>query len=216
MGLISNSWNSNGSTGLYQKVTDKVKSEAPLKNRIDRAQKELELQITKLDRLHLKLKQKHDALFSRAVDATKNRENSIARILSTEVGQIRKVKDTVENTKLALQQVQIRLGTVSELGDVVVTLSPCMSLIKGLGTSIGGIMPEANASMQNLSDMLGDVLSGSSMGESGVGHVQHQSNPDSLAILEEAKAIAEGQVRSNLPEPPTNVPQRKTLQSEII
>ena len=42
-----------------------------------------------------------------------------------------------------------------------------MSIIKGLSPSLSGIMPEANASMQDLSQILGDVMSGSAidMGE---------------------------------------------------
>ncbi|GIT56345.1 MAG: hypothetical protein Ct9H300mP17_15040 [Candidatus Nitrosopelagicus sp.] len=67
---------------------------------------------------------------------------------ATELAEIRKNNKTVSNAKLSMEQVQIRLNTVSELGDVVVTLSPCMSLIKGLNTSLGGMMPEVAESMQ--------------------------------------------------------------------
>ena len=75
----------------------------------------------------------------------------------------RKMNNMIGGAKLAMEQIQIRLNTVSELGDVVVTLSPCMSIIKGLSPSLSGIMPEANASMQDLSEILGDVMSGSSV-----------------------------------------------------
>ena len=35
-----------------------------------------------------------------------------------------------------------------------------MSLIKGLSTSLGGMMPEVAESMQDLSSMLGDIATG--------------------------------------------------------
>ena len=73
------------------------------------------------------------------------------------------MKNMVGGAKLSMEQIKLRLDTVSELGDVVVTLSPCMSIIKGLSPSLSGIMPEANASMQDLSEILGDVMAGSSV-----------------------------------------------------
>ena len=54
-----------------------------------------------------------------------------------------------------LEQVKLRLSTVSELGDLVVTLSPCMSIIKGLAPSLNGLMPEVNNSMQDMSQSTG-------------------------------------------------------------
>ncbi len=112
----------------------------------------------------------------------------------------------VNGEKLALEQIQLRLNTVSELGDIVVTLSPCMSVIKGLGASLRGIMPEATSSMQNLSQVLGDVLTGSSMNASDTAVTTYSSSSDTLAILEEAQAVIEGQTRASIPEPPSDIP----------
>ena len=101
-----------------------------------------------------------------------------------------------------MEQVQIRLNTVSELGDVVVTLSPCMSLIKGLSTSLGGMMPEVADSMQDLSSMLGDIVTGSTVNHEGTLGEFTASNNEAEAILNEAQAMVEGQTRQNMPEPP--------------
>ena len=116
----------------------------------------------------------------------------------------------VSGAKLSMEQVQLRLGTVSELGDVVVTLSPAMSLIKGLSSSLSGIMPEANASMQDLSQILGDVLTDSSVNGAGIMDAGISENPDTLAILEEAHSVIEGQTKVVIPEVPDN------LKHEII
>src|SRR5574338_321104 len=119
--------------------------------------------------------------------------------------EIRKMHNMVNGAKLALEQIQLRLNTVSELGDIVVTLSPCMSVIKGLGSSLSGIMPEATSSMQNLSQILGDVLTGSSMNAADTTVSTYSPSSDTLAILEEAQAVIEGQARASIPEPPTSV-----------
>ena len=111
----------------------------------------------------------------------------------------------VSGAKLSMEQIKLRLDTVSELGDVVVTLSPCMSIIKGLSPSLNGIMPEANASMQDLSQILGDVMSGSSMNMTDAMSVGTETNPDTLAILEEAHSVIADQTKTSIPDVPDSL-----------
>ncbi len=207
MGSLTNNWSKNGTEGsLTQKVLGKVKPDAPIKNKIDDAQKKLELQIVKLSTINEKLQQKHDRVFQKIVSAQKGNNHAYAKAYAIELQEIRKMNNMVSNAKLSMEQIQIRLNTVSELGDVIVTLSPCMSVIKGLGVSLGGIMPQANSSMQDLSKMLGDVLSGSTMAQQDETPLGRQDNADTVAILEEAHALIEGQAKENIPEIPSEIP----------
>ena len=206
--MISNSWNKTEGESLSQKVISKVRPDEPLKNKIDFAQKKLQFQILKLEGINDKLVKKHDFIFEKIVNAQRNNKNSYAQAYAGELAQVRKMKNMVSGAKLSMEQVKLRLDTVSELGDIVVTLSPCMSIIKGLAPSLNGIMPEANASMQDLSQILGDVMSGSSMsvGESmGVGT---ETNADTLAILEEAHSVIAGQTKQSIPDIPDNLKEK--------
>ena len=206
--MISNSWNKTDGESISQKVIGKVKPDEPLKNKIDFAQKKLQFQISKLEGINEKLGKKHDTIFEKIVNAQKNNKNSYAQAYAGELAQVRKMKNMVSGAKLSMEQVKLRLDTVSELGDVVVTLSPCMSIIKGLAPSLNGIMPEANASMQDLSSILGDVMSGSSvsMGESM--NVGSETNADTLAILEEAHNVIAGQTKQSIPDIPNDLKQQ--------
>ena len=200
---ISGKWNVlKKGDALSQKFMGSVKPEAPLKNRLDSAQKKLQLQITRLSEIDNKLKIKHDAIFDKIVDSKKSNNETYAKVYANELAEIRKMKNMVSNAKLSMEQVQLRLNTVSELGDVVVTLSPCMSLIKGLSTSLGDMMPSAAASMQDLSNMLGDIVSGSSVTHDGTVGITEATSSDALSILKEAEAVVEGNIRSSMPEPP--------------
>jgi division protein CdvB (Snf7/Vps24/ESCRT-III family) len=200
---LSDKWNilKNGDV-LSQKFMGRVKPDAPLKNRIDTAQKKLQLQISRLGEIDTKLKNKHDAIFEKIVNAKKSNNETYAKVYANELAELRKMKNMVGNAKLSMEQVQLRLNTVSELGDVVVTLSPCMSLIKGLSTSLGDMMPSAAASMQDLSNMLGDIVTGSSITHDDSIGITETQNSDALSILEEAQSIVEGNIRNNMPEPP--------------
>lgn len=188
----------------------RVRPGEPLKNKIEFAQRKLQLQITKLEGINIKLQRKNDLIFEKIVNAQKSNHNGYAKAYAIELGQVRKMKSMVSGAKLAMEQVQLRLSTVSELGDVVVTLSPAMSLIRGLSSSLSGIMPDAQASMQDLSQILGDVLAGSSVNNAGIMDAGISENPEAIAILEEANSIIEGQTKVAIPEVPDS------LKHEII
>ncbi|MCV0430030.1 Snf7 family protein [Nitrosopumilus sp.] len=206
--MISNSWNKTEGESISQRVMGKVKPDEPLKNKIDFAQKKLQFQISKLDGIDEKLKKKHDMIFEKIVNAQRNNKNGYAQAYAGELAQVRKMKNMVSGAKLSMEQVKLRLDTVSELGDVVVTLSPCMAIIKGLSPSLSGIMPEANASMQDLSQILGDVMSGSSMGIGDSMSAAPEANADTLAILEEAHSVIAGQTKSSIPDVPDSLKQQ--------
>ncbi|MCV0392207.1 MAG: Snf7 family protein [Nitrosopumilus sp.] len=203
--MISNSWNKTEGESISQKFMGKVRPDEPLKNKIDFAQKKLQFQISKLDSIDEKLKKKHDIIFEKIVNAQRNNKNGYAQAYASELAQVRKMKNMVSGAKLSMEQIKLRLDTVSELGDVVVTLSPCMSIIKGLSPSLNGIMPEANASMQDLSQILGDVMSGSSMSMGETMSVGTETNADTLAILEEAHSVIAGQTKAVIPDVPDSL-----------
>ena len=205
MGSFSEKWKVLANKeSLSQKFMGTVKPEAPLKHRLDVAQKKLQIQITKLGETEQKLQQKDTIFMDKIVEATKVNNQSYAKMYANELAEIRKTNKTVSNAKLSMEQVQIRLNTVSELGDVVVTLSPCMSLIKGLSTSLGGMMPEVADSMQDLSSMLGDIVTGSTITHDGTMGEFTTSNNEAQSILNEAQAMVEGQTIQNMPELPAN------------
>ena len=213
MGSFSDKWHAlKNNEKLSQAFMGRVKPDAPLKNRLDIAQKKLQLQITKLAEIDTKLQQRNNVIFNKIVSAKKSNNETYAKMNANELAEIRKHQNMISNAKLSMEQIQIRLNTVSELGDVVVTLSPCMSLIKGLSSSLGGMMPTVSESMQDLSTMLGDIVTGSSITHDGTLGQIETNNSDAMSILEEAQLIVEGQTRQTMPEPPSTTTVESILQ----
>ena len=203
MGYITKNWREvkNG-INLSQRFLDKIKPQTALKNRINDAEKQMGYQISRLSQVHDKLKQNHDQIFKKIVEAQLTRNESRARTFAIELQEIRKIKNKISEAKLAMEQIKIRLGTVSELGDIVVTLSPCMSLIKGLAPSISELFPQINTSMQDLPNMLEDLLTDSTLSPEPI--IQsYQGSADTDSILEEAHNVLEGKIKNSMPEPPT-------------
>jgi len=165
MGYITKNWREVKNSILSQKFLDRVKPETTLKNKIDGAGKKMECQILRLEQTHNKLKQNHDYIFKKIVEAKRIGNESKAMTYAIELQEVKKAQKKISEAKLAMEQIKIRLGTMSELGDIVVTLSPCMSLIKGLAPSISTLMPQMHTSMEDLTSMFGDMLTDSSLSQ---------------------------------------------------
>ena len=103
---FTNKWNVQKDS-LSQRVIDKVKPDAPLKPKIDEAQKKLQLQIIKLDSISKKLKEKDDFIFKKVVEAVRSHNKAYSNAYSTELYEIRKMNKMVTGAKLAMEQIQL-------------------------------------------------------------------------------------------------------------
>jgi len=218
MGYISKNWLEVKNSILSQKFLDRVRPEATLKNKIEGAGKKMECQILRLEQTHNKLKQNYDHIFKKIVECKRNGNNeneSRARTYAIELQEIKKAKNKIAEAKLAMEQIKLRLSTVSELGDIVVTLSPCMSLIKGLAPSISTLMPQMHTSMEDLTSMFSDMLTDSSLSQESMTPI-YQGNTDTDAILQEAHDVIEGKTRTAMPEPPTTSLQHFSKEKESM
>ncbi|HEX6029000.1 MAG TPA: hypothetical protein VFY64_08180, partial [Nitrososphaeraceae archaeon] len=126
-----------------------------------------------------------------------------AKILSNELSQIRKMNKMVSSAKLALEQIQLRLNTITELGDVVITLSPAMSVIKGIQGGLSSMMPEADQSFGQISDLLGSIMADSGQIPTAEIGASTGLNEDSMKIIEEASAIVEQNMKDKFPDLPS-------------
>jgi division protein CdvB (Snf7/Vps24/ESCRT-III family) len=197
-------WNNNAqSESIRDKLREVTQSQTPLKPRIEEAQRKLQIQISKLDAISSKMQEKDKVIFNRIVNAMQNHDSHYAKVLSGELSQIRRTNKMVNSAKLAFEQIQLRLNTMTELGDVVVTLSPAMSVIKGIQSGLKTMLPEADQSFGQISELLGGIMSGSSqMGSTEIGSRDLTFSEEAVKIMEEASAIVEEDTRDKFPDLP--------------
>jgi len=181
-----------------------VKPQAPLKPRLEFAVKRLELQITKLDQANERFTTKDKALFAKLVDAYAKHDTAHANIYANELAEIRKMAKLTMNARLALDQVALRIRTVSEFGDIVSTLGPAIGVLRGVSSGMVGVLPEAENELADIGNMLSGLMfdAGQSSGMTlNFGSV----NEDAAKILNEAATVAEQKVNSNFPDLPTGI-----------
>ena len=202
MPTFSKTWAQQETAGMAAKFRDTVKPQGALKPRIQNAVNKFQVQTTKMEAMLTKLDQRDQQLFTRVVTAVQQHDTSASKVLSNELAEIRKVKKMLGGARMSLEQVQLRLSTIHDLGDAMVAIGPAMSTMKGLQSSLGKFMPEADSELntmtQTLNGLMVDSLSGDAFNmESDV------SNEETDKILQEASAVAEQQIGDKFPSVPS-------------
>ena len=189
-----------------------VKPQQPLKPRMDFAVRRLELQVNKLDQTNERFTQKDRALFAKLVDAYAKHDTARANIYATELAEVRKMAKLVMNAGLALDQVILRIRTCTEFGDIVANLGPAISVLRSVGSCMGGVLPEAENELGEIGNMLSGLMFDAGL-NSGTTMNFDSVNEDAAKILNEAATVAEQKVSANFPDLPANlanVPSVKT------
>ena len=190
-----------------QSVTDKIhgalKPQGALKPRIQTAVNQLQVQISKMDSMLSKLQERDAQLFQRVVTAMQQHDTSTSKVLSNELAEIRKVTKMLGNARMSLEQVQLRLTTIHDLGDAMVAIGPAMNTMKGLKSSLGKFMPEADSELNGMTQTLNGLMMDSLAGDS-FNMESSTSNEETDRILQEASAVAEQQIGEKFPSVPSS------------
>jgi division protein CdvB (Snf7/Vps24/ESCRT-III family) len=190
---------------LTKQLQVTIQPQPALKTALDNACRKLDLQINKLDQANERFQQKDKTLFSKLVNAYTQHDQAHANIYATELAEIRKMSKLIMNARLALDQVALRIRTVTELGDVVAALGPCVGVLRSVSTGLGGVLPEAEGELSDIGNMLSGLML--EAGSNGGMCLNFDSvNEDASKILSEAATVAEQRVSANFPDLPPGMP----------
>jgi len=204
-------WNKPSGGGFGERVREAVRPLGPLKPRLEAAVRQIQIQISKLDATSLKLKERDAAIFNKVVTSIQKHDMQHATVYANELAEIRKMNKMVTAAKLALEQIVLRLNTVQELGDIVVTLAPAMGVIRSIKSGLVSVLPEAENEISEISNLLGSILVDA--GQLGASTINFEAaNEDAERILAEASAVAEQKMREKFPDLPTSVKTSDTLE----
>jgi division protein CdvB (Snf7/Vps24/ESCRT-III family) len=192
-------------TSFINTLKETVQPQQPLKPRLDFAIRKLDLQINRLDQANERFTQKDKALFTKIVDAYTKHDTSHANIYANELAEVRKMAKLTMNARLALDQVSLRIKTVTEFGDIVTTLGPAVGVLRSVSAGMCGVLPEAENELGEIGNMLSGIMfdAGSTCGSS---LNFNNVNEDAARILDEAATVAAQKVDANFPDLPQGMP----------
>ena len=212
MPSLNNTWTTQPKSNISEKINDTIKPKGALKPRVQTGIKKLQLQIKKLDTMLTGLQERDVKLFQRIVDATQNHDTQTSKVLGNELAEIRKVIKIMSSARIALEQIELRLITFSDLGDTVVAIMPTMGLMKNLKSSLGKVMPGAEQEISQMAEMLGGFMTESFSGD-GAFSMDETTNAESESILKEATAVAESSTGEMFPSVPSSIQETTSTKS---
>ena len=195
-------WARQETASMAEKLRGTIKPQGALKPRIQNAVNKIQVQTTKMDSMLTKLEQRDQQLFKRVVTAVQQHDTSASKVLSNELAEIRKVKKMLGGARMSLEQVQLRLATIHDLGDAMVAIGPAMNTMKSLQSSLGKFMPEADSEMNAMAQTLNGLMV-DSISDDSFNMESDASNEETDRILQEASAVAEQQIGDKFPSVPT-------------
>jgi division protein CdvB (Snf7/Vps24/ESCRT-III family) len=190
-------------TPFYEKIKDKVRPQVSLKLSLDKATKRVRIQIKKLNKAANRFSRRDEVLFAKTVRAFSKHDTIRAKVYANELAEIRKTEKTILSTKLALEQISLRLDTVSEFGDVVSTLAPTVTVLQNIGRGMAKTMPETGKELGQIENLLNDMIADSNQ-STNMGLNFEPPNEEAKKIISEARNVAEQNIKQQLPEIPTD------------
>jgi division protein CdvB (Snf7/Vps24/ESCRT-III family) len=204
MSQFASKWEKSNRGGIGQSIRGSVQNPGPLKPRLDLAVRQIQVQVAKLDATCAKLRERDSSIFNKVVTAMQKHDSQHAAVYANELAEVRKMSRMVTQAKLALEQITLRLNTVTELGDIVVTLTPAMAVIRSVRQGLVSVLPEAEGEINEISGLLSSVLvDAGTVG--GYSLNFEAANEDAEKVLAEAAAVAESRMKEKFPEIPSGL-----------
>ncbi len=190
--------------GLVDRLRGTVRTPTPLKSQIEQANRQIRLLISQLDSSVNRIKQRDSTIFKNVVSSLAKHDMQHAAVYANELSEVRKMGKMVTQAQLAMEQISLRLGTITDLGEIASTLAPAVSVIKNMKEGLRMALPEADKEISEISGLLSSVLVDAST-TGGISLNFDAANEDAQKVLEEAAAVAEQRMKESFPEIPAGV-----------
>jgi len=204
MSRFEKNWKPRQSSGSFgQKTRDTIRGPQPLKPQIQKATGQLNQEVHRLDGALTRLRQREGSIFKKTVAAVQHHDESTSKAYSNELAEVRKMTKIVTQSKIALEQITMRLQTVTDVGDFATTLAPAIGVVKSVRQTLGQAMPDAQSALGDIGTELGAMMTDVS-GLSGTNFmVGAETSEEAEKILAEASALAEKRMGESFPEVPS-------------
>ena len=183
------------------RTREAVRGPQPIRPQIQKASTQLQSEVKALDSALARLDQKESAIFRKTVQSVQAHDQESSKAFSNELSEVRKMKKIVTQSRVALQQISVRLQTVTELGDFASTVAQAIGVVRTVRRALGEAVPDAQDTLGELGAQLNTMMV--DFGEiTQTNFSLSEPNEDAQKILAEATAVAEKRVNQGFPDVP--------------
>jgi len=198
---FTSEWSRDRKTPLSHAIVDAMHP-VPLRERISQTNYKLNMVSRRLEDSRVRIEQKQKDLFQKCIHAQERKDQTTAIMYANECSQVRKMAMTVLSAKYAIEQVSLRLETVTDFGDVAAVIMPAARIVNTLKGRLAGVIPEVSMQLASIGTTLDSIVleAGEATGSSFSSLAQGE---DAERILTEATTIADQKLREGFPTLPT-------------
>ncbi len=202
MSKFEKGWTQQEKEDFARKTKETIRGPQPLKPQIQKASGQLQQEVSRLDGALSRLKQREQSIFKKTVTAVQAHDEQTSKAYSNELAEIKKMTKIVTQSKIALEQITMRLQTVTDVGDFAATLSPAIGVIRTVRTTLGQAMPDAQSALGEIGAQLNSIMV--DVGQiTGMNFHMGETSEEAEKIMAEAAAIAEKRMGDTFPDVPS-------------
>ena len=200
---FTDKWQTNRDKETVPKmIKDAMNPPGDLRKKLVDTDRSLTAQISKLDKTITKMSEKEKVLFNKTTAAFQKHDTTMAQAYANELSEHRKAMKLVQSSRLCLEQVQMRLKTITDLGDLANVIAPVGQVVRTVRTSLQNVMPSANDTLSEISSGLQGMMLEVGSVPGGLSMSFESNGEEAEKILAEASVVAETKMASALPDIP--------------
>ena len=200
---FSSSWVNERRLNTSEKIKENLRTQQPLKHRIEFAKNKIQTQNHKLNNILENLRGKEKTLFNQVVLNLQKHDAQQVKMMSNELAQIKRTTKMISQVKMSVEQIQLRLESTIDIGDVMTSIGPAVGALTRVRSGMSGVMSEVDTELVEVNRAFSDIIMNvGSIDNNNASFTFDAGGEDVDRILVEASAVAEQRMNENFPDVP--------------
>lgn len=196
-------WDKERRLNTSEKIKENLRTQQPLKPRIEFARNKMQGQNHRLDIILENLRGKEKTLFNQVVLNLQKHDAQQVKMMSDELAQIKRTTKMISQVKMSVEQIQYRMELTAGIEDVTSSIGPTVGALTRVRSGMSGVIPELDTELGEINRVFSDIMmNGGSIDNNNTSFTFDAGGEDVDRILVEAGAVAGHRMNENFPDVP--------------
>ena len=195
-------WDKERRLNTSEKIKENLRTQQPLKPRIEFARNKMQGQNHRLDIILENLRGKEKTLFNQVVLNLQKHDAQQVKMMSDELAQIKRTTKMISQVKMSVEQIQYRMELTAGIEDVTSSIGPTVGALTRVRSGMSGVIPELDTELGEINRVFVDIMNGGSIDNNNTSFTFDAGGEDVDRILVEAGAVAGHRMNENFPDVP--------------
>src|SRR5205085_10855852 len=155
---FSSSWVNERRLNTSEKIKENLRTQQPLKPRIEFAKNKIQTQNHKVNNILETLRGKEKTIFNQVVLNLQKHDAQQVKMMSNELAQIKRTTKMISQVKMSVEQIQLRLESTIDIGDVMTSIGPAVGALTRVRSGMSGVMSEVDTELVEVDRAFSDII----------------------------------------------------------